>query len=472
VVRGLCLFVASILVPALTSGQPSPARGDTSASAEPRLPAVIPLRYARQIVDSLAPHVPAELIGASESNWADTWAHWQRAHEARTRARLERGDEDSLVNWWMYGTSFTRLPPARGRDLAQDDRYTLDEVLAGRADDLLHALASTRHDERLLFAREVLQRRGIDLATRDGREGARRLLLAGRARAREEYSHTDATLASAKASGDPATQLEAISTIFRERGLSSDTSLLVDAAINGALEIVRAANLLGAGGARRVAIIGPGLDFINKADGHDFYPQQTIQPFAVIDSLLRNRLSTARTLEVTTIDVNPRVNRHLNSARERASNGEPYLLHLPLPRTESWAPLVRDFWGRLGDQIGTVAKPLHTPDTDNADVRAIRIPPDVVARVRPVEADIVTSRLDVSKDNAFDLVVATNVLVYYAPFEQALAAANIAAMLRPDGILLSNNDVPLVAAMKPSVGRFAVKYSERQNDEMFVYQRR
>jgi hypothetical protein len=372
----------------------------------------------------------------------------------------------------MYGTSFTRFPPARARDLAQDDRYTLDEVLAGRLDDLLHALASARHDERLVLARDILQRRRINVATSDGREAARRLLLAGRARVREEFAHTDAALASAKASGDPATRLEAISTIFKDRGLSSDTSLLVDAAIDAALGVVRAANLAGAAGVRRVAIVGPGLDFINKADGHDFYPQQTIQPFAVIDSLLRHRLSTPATLEVTTIDVNPRVNQHLHGARDRASNGQAYILNLPLPRTEPWAPLVRTFWQQLGDHIATSTKPVRAPNTDNAEVRAIRIRPDIVGHVDSVQADIVTSRLVVSDDDSFDLVVATNVLVYYTPFEQALAAANIAAMLRPDGILLSNNDVPLIAAMKPSVGRLAVKYSERQNDEVFVYQRR
>jgi hypothetical protein len=80
--------------------------------------------------------------------------------------------------------------------------------------------------------------------------------------------------------------------------------------------------------------------------------------------------------------------------------------------------------------------------------------------------------LVVSNDDSSVLIVATNVLVYYTPLEQALAAANIAAMLRPDGIFLSNNDVPLIAAMKPSVGQFAVRYSERQNDGVFVYQRR
>lgn len=470
--RGLCTLVVSIVVSSLVFARPAPGRDSTTASHSPRPIAEIPLRDVRQAVDSLAPQVPAEFIGAGASNWFDAWSRWRRGYETRARERLERGDEDSLVNWWMYGTSFTRLPPARARDLAQDDRSRLDEVLARRLDDLLHALASARHNERLVFAGEVFQRRGINPATRDGRDAARRWLLAARTRAREEFAQTDATLASAKASGDRTMQLEAISTIFKERGLSSDTSLLVDAAIDGALEIVRAANLVRSAGVHRVAIIGPGLDFINKADGHDFYPEQTIQPFAVVDSLLRHGLSAARGLEVTTIDLNPRVNLHLAGARARASNGEPYVLHLPLPRTEPWTPLVRTFWQRLGDQIATRTKPVRAPDTDKADVRAIRIRPEIVRAVDPVQADIVTSRLVVSNDDSFDLIVATNVLVYYTPFEQALAAANVAAMLRPDGILLSNNDVPLTAAMKPSVGRFPVKYSERQNDEVFVYQRR
>jgi len=466
-VRGLRLFAASMLVTALAL-----AHGGASVSASPRPTAFIPLADVRQVVDSLAPHVPPEFAGANESNWEEAWALWRGRHEARTSERLRRGDEDSLVNWWMYGTSFTRLPPARGRDLAEDDRYTLDEVLSGRLDDLLHAVASARHDERLTFARDVLERRGINPATREGRHAVRRLLLDSRTRAREEFAHTDATLATAKASGDPATQLEAISTIFKHRGLSSDTSLLVDAGIDTALETVRTANIFGVAGVHRVAIIGPGLDVINKADGHDFYPQQTIQPFAVIDSLLRHGLSTARTLEATTIDVNPRVIQHLRAARERASNGDSYVLHLPLPRTEAWTPLVRTFWQRLGDQIAISTKPVRAPDTENTDVRAIRIRPDIVRVVDTAQADIVTSRLVVSNDDSFDLVIATNVLVYYTPFEQALATVNIAAMLRPSGIFISNNDVPPVAAIKPSVGRLAVKYSERQSDEVFVYQRR
>ena len=41
----------------------------------------------------------------------------------------------------------------------------------------------------------------------------------------------------------------------------------------------------------------------------------------------------------------------------------------------------------------------------------------------------------------FDLILATNILLYYDVFEQSLAAANIAAMLRPGGVFLSNNRI-------------------------------
>ena len=50
----------------------------------------------------------------------------------------------------------------------------------------------------------------------------------------------------------------------------------------------------------------------------------------------------------------------------------------------------------------------------------------------------------------FDLVVATNVLVSYDPFEQALALSNIAAMLEPGGFFLTNYAVTPRPPMSPS----------------------
>jgi hypothetical protein len=65
----------------------------------------------------------------------------------------------------------------------------------------------------------------------------------------------------------------------------------------------------------------------------------------------------------------------------------------------------------------------------------------------------------------YDLVVATNILVYYGTFEQSLAVANIGAMLRPGGFLLSNNGLlELPSSAVRSVGYSTTAYSDRPSD--------
>jgi hypothetical protein len=79
--------------------------------------------------------------------------------------------------------------------------------------------------------------------------------------------------------------LELDSHLFENRGISLDTSIRPNFALGEALRDLVARKVFSLGSIRRVAIIGPGLDFVNKEEGVDFYPTQTIQPFAVIDSL-------------------------------------------------------------------------------------------------------------------------------------------------------------------------------------------
>lgn len=65
----------------------------------------------------------------------------------------------------------------------------------------------------------------------------------------------------------------------------------------------------------------------------------------------------------------------------------------------------------------------------------------------------------------FDLVVATNVFVYYDTLDQSLALANVEAMLRPGGLLLSNNALLELPALRMrSVGYLTVQYSDRPDD--------
>ena len=65
----------------------------------------------------------------------------------------------------------------------------------------------------------------------------------------------------------------------------------------------------------------------------------------------------------------------------------------------------------------------------------------------------------------FDLVVATNVFVYYDTLDQSLALANVEAMLRPGGLLLSNNALLELPALRMrSAGYLTVQYSDRPDD--------
>jgi predicted TPR repeat methyltransferase len=56
--------------------------------------------------------------------------------------------------------------------------------------------------------------------------------------------------------------------------------------------------------------------------------------------------------------------------------------------------------------------------------------------------NIVYQYLPVPPGGRFDLVIGTNIFLYYGAFEQSLAMANVAAMLKPGGYLLSNDKLP------------------------------
>jgi hypothetical protein len=60
-----------------------------------------------------------------------------------------------------------------------------------------------------------------------------------------------------------------------------------------------------------------------------------------------------------------------------------------------------------------------------------------------MDLDIVLERLNPDAAHLFDLIVATNIFVYYNVFEQSLAIENTGAMLKPGGLLLTNDRLSL-----------------------------
>jgi hypothetical protein len=404
------------------------------------------------------------------------WPRWVRERDQAIRQRLEGGERDSIVSLLMFGTMFTKQPrpPMPTLGVLGAQWSTSNPLVAARLDDFLTALASPLVDERLQIVRRHLKRRGIDLVSPEGRLQARAYLTESLRAAAAEVADPGA----ATGRGDSRVPLLE-RTLFRDRGLSSDTAIFINLALNQALESIITSKLLGAGHVRRAAIVGPGLDFVDKHDGHDFYPPQTIQPFALADTLIRLGLADPDELRITTLDLSPRINDHLEAARQRGGAGAGYVFVLPRDLDTPWEPILVAFWEQLGLQIGERFETLPAPpNAGNVQTRAVRVRPQFVRAITPRDLNIVLQRLDpLAADERFDLIVATNVLVYYDLFDQSLALVNIATMLRPGGVLLSNTpvfelpDIPMVAVGAVEVAQMTVPGIGIIRDKVAWYRR-
>jgi SAM-dependent methyltransferase len=400
---------------------------------------------------------------------AADWPAWIAARNAEIRARLAQGDEDSVVNLWLYGTSFTKHPRVTDREAARlAKRDAIEDLLLARLDDFVAALARPGTNERLLFARDLVTRKGIDLSTAAGREKAEEYLVGIRERTIAEHQRYVRDAASPSA----------FATLYSDRGLSTDTRLTASFAIDKAVDALAASGRVAAGSVARIAIVGPGLDFTDKAEGYDFYPLQTIQPFALVDSLARVNLAAGPGLRVTTLDLSPRVNRHLDAARRRAAAGSPYVIQLPLSTGQpahEWHPDLVAYWQHFGAAIGKTV-PAAPPPAIAGDVRvrAVAVRPSIVAALAPEDVNIIVERMPLKDDEMFDLIVATNILVYYDAFEQSLALANIAKMLKPGGVFLTNYAVAPQPPMEPAANLTTTVYFDRQQngDTIYCYRRR
>jgi hypothetical protein len=442
------------------------------ASVFPSTAAGVYASYAdvRPVLDALGAILPVELADTTVAADA-AWSRWALRHDEETRRRLQRGDEDTIVNWLLFGRSFTARPrPLLDREPSDPE---LVKVVAERTGDLIQALRSPGSDERRQFARQLLEQNGFPSETESDRNRLFQHLVGEVARVTREQTAFARELAELRRLGNPSQEFAARSRLFRSRGLSLDTSLLPGVALERSLAQLQSRGLIQPGSIREVAVIGPGLDFSDKSSGYDFYPPQTVQPFALIDSLVR--LGIARKGEsplLTTLDLSPRVNDHLTQARQRADRGVPYVYRLALDPEVKWKPEVTTYWRSAGSGIGSVVGSTETgPDSRDVNVRTVTVPPEAMLGVRPEDVNIVVQRL---AGRRFDLIVATNVFVYYDILDQALAAANVEAMLRPGGYLLSNNALlELPASRLRSEGYLTVEYSDRPDDgDHIVWYRR
>ncbi len=74
--------------------------------------------------------------------------------------------------------------------------------------------------------------------------------------------------------------------------------------------------------------------------------------------------------------------------------------------------------------------------------------------------------MELPEGEKFDLIIGTNIFVYYSEFEQGLAETNLRAMLNEGGLVLTNDALPLTSegsALKV-LGSTATAYSDAPGD--------
>src|SRR5438876_5326096 len=425
---------------------------------------ILSFATAEPVLEALASDRPPQLKEPNEGNW-NAWAQDQ---DNAVRARLEQGALDSMINLLLFGTSFT----TQARVVTVRDFE--DPVVQARVADLVEALRDAKNNERLIFLRNVLQSRGIHPERFAGRERTKTFVLENLRRVVQEQNTIRERFDEAGGESDQEAGLSKRSLVFRDRGISVDTTILSSFGIEGALRDMKDRAVLAKRSITRVAVIGPGLDFTDKGFGYDFYPLQTLQPFAIYDSLIRLGLAEPGKIDIIAFDISREVLEHLRRAHDRAKTGEKYVVQLPRG-SWLWVADAVQYWRSFGSEIGKPVAPIQPPlALKDLKTRAVGIRPEVILSCKPVDLNIVFEQFDRSATRRFDLIIATNVFLYYDTLEQALALQNISTLLKPAGFFLTNDWLPgLPQIPMRSMGYTPVRYGEggEWGDNIFWWQR-
>ena len=327
---------------------------------------------------------------------------------ARATDRRERdGEFDHLIYFLLQSAKFTnraRIEPAlSAREFAGTGK--IPGPVLSRMKDFLQA---PRADERLAYFRSLLAQSNEPPIDRLGREYVRAM----RFLYQKEF----------QAAGAP---------VYRSRGHSTDTQIESNFAVHAGISVIR--ELDPRTHLNHVLVVGPGLDFAPRTDLVEAFEPQSYQPFAVADALIEVGLAEANQLRVDCVDINDRVIRFL---REFSNRREPRLWiysGLTDDASHSLTPEFKKYFRELGSGIG-VEGPLDAPGHRLAKSLVVRR--EIAERVAAAKLNILTERYDPSPE--YDLVLATNVFLYFDPHELLLALTNIRSMLRVGGYLIHN----------------------------------
>jgi hypothetical protein len=357
---------------------------------------------------------------------------WIRERDADVRSRIDRGLDDSIGALVLTGASFTALPKIQNTGDAVNAAGDLTPAARNRAQAFVQAI-DEQDLERFDMVREFLRRRKVpDEEVRAFVIGSLRRFALEQAGFQRKHAQSPTRM---------------------DGGIGCETSLLAGFAIEDSLANLKSRGAFPAR-IRRIAVIGPGLDFAG-----DMFPPQTIQPFAILDSVLRLGIAQPVDVEVTSFDLNPSVLMHIKTLPAKVRSGR-YVLRLPGQAVSGWNAGANAYWQHFGESIGKAVEP-----------HAITVKAQFAARLPAEELDIVTQTREAP---AFDMVVATNVFGYYNVLEQAMALTNMAQMLAGGGIVLTNNPVPTdkVQALEYLGTRHVVFTDNGAGDDVVMFRRK
>src|SRR4029077_2323022 len=91
------------------------------------------------------------------------------------RARVARGEEDSVVNFLLFGVTFTKQPRITERNM-DDGLADSENIMQARIADMAAGIESPGSTGRMQLARAVVQRRRIEPSQRAGRDEVQKYL--------------------------------------------------------------------------------------------------------------------------------------------------------------------------------------------------------------------------------------------------------------------------------------------------------
>lgn len=283
-------------------------------------------------------------------------------------------------------------------------------AVTARIRDLTAALRSRGGDERLEWYRDLLRSENLEAILPVEYFRAMRFLY-------------EKEFLSKRFEGDR--RRSEVAELYQTRGLATDSRADAGFAVWKALASLKQESP----GIRldRVLIAGPGLDSAPRTDLTDLPPQSS-QPFAVADAILQLGLSTAATLSVHCVDISPQV---VSFVQEFSSRPQAHVTFLSPSGTNEF----QEYFRNIGNAIGRdVPRNPSWKLPASLQARTVEVRRGIANRIKASRMNILTE----TGAPRFDLVIATNVFVYFDRTELLLALAGVHSLLRDSGYLIHN----------------------------------